>query len=118
MVSTDAILVYGFQIEEGSDDEERCQEFLDVDEEAWEKLEEHDVELVEHCSNESPMFILALADVGQRANRGSPEKLKIGEIASLDRTKSDAVLAKGAKVLGITPKAGEWLLCSHLDPAS
>ncbi len=118
MVVTDAILVYGFQIEEGSDDEERCQEFLDGDEEAWEKLQERDVELVEHCSDKSPMFILALADVGQCAHRGYAEKLKIEEVVSLNRAQSDAVLAKGAKLLGIEAKPGEWLLCSHWDPAS
>lgn len=60
------------------------------------------------------MFILALADVGETARRGYPEKLKIEEFTRLNPAEADTVLVKAAKALGITPKPGEWLLCSSL----
>jgi hypothetical protein len=118
MVSTDAIVVYGFQIEDGSDEEERCLAFLDTDEKAFEKLQKLNVELREHCSDKCPMYILALDDVGEIAHRGYPVGLRPEELLSLDRTKSDAVLAKGARLIGIEPRPGRWLLCSHWDPSS
>jgi hypothetical protein len=117
--SNDAILVYGFAIELYSDDEERCSELFDGND-GGEKREQferkHKVDIVVHCSEDNPMYILTVSSSYHVvAARGYPEKVQPAKLAALDRVKADAVLAKAATALGITPKTGAWLLCSYTD---
>lgn len=122
-VSTDALLVYGFPVDEddvpGGEDpweqmEDTLLEKLVGFTEKWvaggsgyfarrgEAEELMGVEIVGHCSNEETMYFIATSKI--RAWRGSPEKIE--ELVPGD----DVKLRAAAEVLGIkNPEIGFWL---------
>ena len=119
--STNAILVWGVDLDLGELEEEvqdRIEHLLD---DGWEELERLEkktgVALVSHCCSEEPMYILGLAATMTVARRGYPEK-----IVSLDLPKNaQESLTSFAEALGIvvTKKGkkwlGRWLLASERD---
>lgn len=108
-VSTDAILVWGFMIEEDSEEHEALELFMD------EKYSElcaaqkkfPGCELVWHCSDDYTMYIVGLKET--KAYRGEPKR-----IDSLDLPEdAQDTLNSFANLLGVEPQTGKWLLCSY-----
>jgi len=106
-VSTDAILCFGFEIEEDSDEHDRCHLLMDEKYEVLSKAEsKYGGSLVHHCSDGCTLYIVGIRET--KAWRGYPK-----EVTSLDVTDDErAKLADFAKAIGIEPKAPKWLLCS------
>jgi hypothetical protein len=124
-VSTDALLVYGFPVDEddvpeGEDPWEQMEDTLLRElagfSETWsenssgsgffERKRQAEkmmgVEIVGHCSNEATMYFIATSKI--RAWRGSPEKIET--LVPGD----DVKLRAAAEVLGIKdPEIGFWL---------
>jgi LmbE family N-acetylglucosaminyl deacetylase len=74
--STDAILTYGFQVEEGTAAHETCEALQD------ERYSEHSaaqkeigVEALGHCSDAQRMFVIGVIPLTTRAWRGNPVEI-------------------------------------------
>lgn len=103
-VSTDAILVWGFDVGE---DEEHLSE-IDYDE-LLKISKKHDGELVLHCSDSHPCYIIGLAHGCLCAYRGFPKKVKSLGLPHDAQKRLDAF----ACALKVKPQPGKWLLCSY-----
>ena len=115
-VSTDAKLVFGFEVgeEEGDYEHERCDALMDDDYATLTKVENsHGAELVYHCSDECREYILGLASTYVYAWRGHPKEVDVASLASMDRDEMNTHLVKAADALGLKSKPGRWLLCSY-----
>ncbi|HTR76954.1 MAG TPA: hypothetical protein VMH39_02550 [Gemmatimonadaceae bacterium] len=115
-VSTDAKLVYGFEVgeEEGDEEHDRCAALMDDDYDTLTKVEKRlGAELVYHCSDECTEYILGLKETYVRAWRGHPKDVDVGTFAAMSRDKMDAKLVEIAAALGLKAKPGRWLLCSY-----
>jgi hypothetical protein len=137
-VSSDGLLVYGYDLGELDDWEPAWQDededfaesvmtrllvasgFTETDwqvdgyfarkSEAEERL---GVELVTHCSYDYPMYVLGAAEF--RAYRGYPKALDLAELSNPEVLSGwNAKLASALEVLEITPEQGhpQWILCS------
>lgn len=73
------------------------------------------VTIIEHYSNSSPMYVLAVISTHTIANRGYPKVIDAANVAGLDRTAADKLLAQAAKHLGIARKPAGWVLCSFWE---
>ncbi len=124
-VSTDAILVFGFEYGEEGEDPEFLGEHEDLDDFIYAKhgktyddpYEERQalvracpIDLVPHCSDDYPMHIIAIRDTETRARRGyaeviNPQSLVISE----DKI---AAARKWCEGHGIEWQEPKWLLCS------
>jgi len=113
-VSTDAILVFGLSLPEGSDGEEVVNLVME-DEDNWERLEKLQrkigAEVVEHCSTGCPMYVIGVKI--RKAWRGQPVAI---DPAKLKATKKDVGAIRAlCKSLGVAfdAKKCAWWLCSH-----
>lgn len=112
--STNAQIVYGFEVEEDTLDHERCNQLMDEDYSSLTKLEkELGLELVYHCSGDFPLYIVGLASTYAIAYRGDVKELDPWAMTRMDTEEMDGQLAKIAMTLGITPKPGKWCLTSY-----
>ncbi|HEY6921952.1 MAG TPA: hypothetical protein VI653_00675 [Steroidobacteraceae bacterium] len=74
--STNAILTYGFQIEEDSEAHAVCEQLQDDRyDEASAAEKELDVEAISHCSSNCPMFVIGVVSLTTRARRGHPKEI-------------------------------------------
>ena len=127
-LSTDAILFYGFEVEEGYefpwDDPEGCDEIEDW----WMKLhgdatEEEKygfqyvkrnplpIEVIYHCSCEYPMYGLAIPKTSMTASRGYP--ISFNELP-YPSTEQMVELLEFCDKCGIEkPEKLSWVLCSQ-----
>ena len=115
-VSTDAKMVYGFEVgeEEGDSEHERCLALMDADYSTLTKVEKRlGAELVYHCSDQCTEYILGLKATYVQAWRGHPKEVDVASFADLSRAEMDAKLVEIAKALGLKAKPGRWLLCSY-----
>ena len=110
-MTTDAILVFGFEVEDGSLDWQRCQVLTERHRVLRQVKEDFDVELIRHGSAAEPRFLVGLTSLMRRARHG--------EIVELDRhlmvifkDRADEPLHAAAGVLGLTHKPGRWLLAA------
>lgn len=119
--STDAILVFGMQIEGESEDSEKIDAFLEEDDDGFgsDRLSKAEkktgADIVYHCSLEHMMYI-----VGTRAmvaNRGYPVTVDPGKLALSDKQRKTDLEAIEAlcRFIGIpfSPKKCKWWLCSN-----
>jgi len=123
-VSTDAILVFGMQIEDESEDSGKIDEILEEDDDeggtsGYDRLSKAEkktgAEIVLHCSAEHTMYIIGVR--AMQANRGypvavDPKKLVLSE----NQIKSDlAAIEALCEFVGIPFKAKKckWWLCSN-----
>ena len=112
-VSTDAKLVYGFEVDEDSDDHERCDALMDDEYSTLTAVEKRlGAELVWHCSNEFQRYIVGLTDTYVHAYRGYPVEVN-PKMFERSRPLMDAELIDIAEALGVEAKPGRWLLASH-----
>jgi hypothetical protein len=141
--STDAILVFGFDVGEenplqkvAGDDEDDSPELdvilaaraglvrpstADYKAPEWTKywaekeaLEKASpLEIVRHCSGDYPMYIMAVRGTKTRANRGYPSVIDPAALA-VTPEKIEAAKALCAE-LGIEWQEPKWLLCSMWD---
>lgn len=111
-VSTDAKLVYGFEIEPESDESEICDLLMDEEYDKLEAAEKLGGELVYHCSDEETMYIVGVDSTSVTAHRGYPKTIDPA-MFSADPTMLDATLRKFAEAIGVEPKTGKWLICSY-----
>lgn len=110
--TTDAILVYGFAVEDGSPDHERLDALLEEDLDLVERVEINDgVEVIFHCCDQATMYIVGLKVMLHRAKRGHPVDVHKHTMI-IHEEQADTILEKGAKALGLTPQKGRWLLAS------
>ncbi len=123
-VSTDAILVFGMQVEDESEDSEKIGSFLGDDEDedgdaGWQRVEAAEkktgAEIVYHCSTECTMYIIGTR--AMTASRGypvavDPKKLMLSE--KQIKTDLEAVEAL-CRIVGIPfrTKKCKWWLCSN-----
>jgi hypothetical protein len=118
--STGAILVFGIELEEEHEPWGRDQdEWLEKDgreilglqgEKQYEILEQHPVEIIQHCSYEYPMYILAVRETEKRAWRGEPFSI---DVEDLRIPIANTVLLKAfCERHDIEWKEPKWLLCS------
>lgn len=123
-VSTDAILVFGMQVEGESEDSEKIDEILEEDDNdggtsGWDRLEKAEkktgAEVVYHCSVECTMYIIGTR--AMCANRGypvavNPKALMLSE----KQTKVDLAAIEALCIfIGIPFKSKKckWWLCSN-----
>jgi hypothetical protein len=129
-VSTNAILFYGFLIEEDSDNQEVITmedgggtdrdnfwaRKFNLPENDWETIYEHQgeypVRIGTHCSGDYPMYYIAIRASEIVANRGYPEELKAEDLVK--KLEWDNQLREFCKIYGLTPpeKFG-WCLASY-----
>lgn len=114
-VSTDAIFVYGFEIDEEDDEgKERCQLLMD---ETYDVLVDAEkrlgAQLVYHCSDECTEYIVGLEKTYMKAWRGYPQTINVTKMALFNHAEMDAELRAIAEALGLEAKPGKWLLCSY-----
>lgn len=129
-VSTDGILVFGFEIGEEGDEPDFLAEHNGDFEEflhsvsglprwgepghsfaAFREFEKgFPIELVSHCSYEYPMYILAVNGTKKKASRGYPEVISPEELIISDE-KIEA-FKKFCDDYGIEWQEPKWLLCS------
>lgn len=112
--STDAILVWGFDL--GSEDDldekvhERIRYLNDDGYKELETLEKYTgAELVRHCSCDCPMYVVGVTRTKVRAYRGHPKEITSLE---LDVAEGQVSLKRFAEALGVEPKEGRWILAS------
>lgn len=126
--STDAILFYGFPIDDGSDNHEVLTGFgeneddgMDEDElwrkkfnlpedvDVWQHQKTHPVTIGGHCSCDCRMYYVSIKKSELTANRGCPKKVKTLDIDA----KWDEQLNEFCKVYGLKPpKSYGWHLVS------
>ena len=117
-VSTDAILFYGFPVDDGGPNHEIiCGSDLDADDEldedeiwrrkfalppevaVWQHQDKYPVTVGTHCSGDCPLHYVAVKKSEITASRGYPEEIK-----SLDvNPKWDRQLLEFCKVWGLKP---------------
>ncbi len=112
--STDAILVWGFDLgdREGLDEEvqNRIEHWNDDGYDEVTALEKSTgAELVSHCSCDCPHYIIGVTKTKTRAWRGHPQEI---ESLDLDVAEGQAALGAFAKALGVDTKVGRWILAS------
>lgn len=112
--STDAILVWGFDLGDYTDFPEALSDRIEyLTDEGYKELEALEksigVELVGHCSGEHRMYIVGVSKTKTLASRGYPVVITS---LKLSIVKAQAALDAFAKELGIEPKPGQWLLAS------
>lgn len=115
-VSTDAKLIYGFEVgeEEGDEAHERCKKLMDGDYSTLTKAEKKlGVELVYHCSDQCTEYIVGIRETYVRAWRGHPKEVPVEKFAQMSSSEMDVRLVEIAEALGLKPKPGRWLLCSY-----
>jgi hypothetical protein len=111
-VSTDGILAYGVDIG-GPDDEHWSLEVPDEFKEEGESeylyqlCKDFGCELVVHCSDPYPMYIIAAAKI--TAWRGHPQQIKNLDVPEGANERIAKALAK----LGLPAKAPIWILTSY-----
>ena len=112
--STDAILVWGFDIGDAEELPEEVAKRIDhLLDEGYDELESlqrlHGVELVQHCSGSCPHYIVGIEATKTVAWRGHPKT-----ITSLDLPGKtcQAALDAFAQAIGVEAKPGAWLLAS------
>ena len=66
------------------------------------------IELISHCSSDYPMWVVALRDTVQRANRGHPTTPTMREISDADR----AALKGFCEEFGLPWSEPAWVLAS------
>lgn len=123
-VSTDAILVFGMQVEADSEDSEKIETFLGDDENedgdaGWQRVEKAEkktgAEIVYHCSGEYTMYIIGVH--GMTANRGYPIEVNLKKLERTEReVKADLKAIEdlcGCVGISFRPKKCKWWLCSN-----
>lgn len=108
-VSTDAKLVWGFNVEEGTDEAAALDEFMDAKYDALRKAEKAGGELVYHQHGDCQAYIVGLKATYTCASRGNPEEIKSLDLPPDAQAQLDAF----AKALGLDPQPGKWLLASY-----
>lgn len=113
-VSTDAILVFGISLPEGSDGEQIINCVME-NEENWQRLEKLQrkigAEVVEHCSSGYPMYMIGVKL--KKAWRGQPVAI---DLAKLKATQKDVKAIRAlcaALEVPFDAKKCKWWLCSH-----
>ena len=103
-VSTDAILVYGFEMGEDGEDSEFAEKF-------YEEYDRNDgIEFVSHCSGEYPMWIIGISESRIRAWRGDPKMVDPAKL--IYRPEWDKAIIHAADEYGIQvdmDRLGWWL---------
>jgi hypothetical protein len=115
-VSTDAKLIYGFEVgeEEGDAEHDRCGVLQNAEYATLTKVTTSlGAELVYHCSDECTEYILGIKATYVEAWRGHPKEVPVARFAAMSSEEMDAKLVKIAAALGLKPKPGRWLLCSY-----
>lgn len=113
--STDAILVWGFDLGNEEDMSSELQErILFLNDEGYKELaakeKELGVELVRHCHHECTSYIVGRTSALVVAHRGDPKEIKsLPHIWPSDEER----LNRFAKWLGVKPEKGRWLLASY-----
>lgn len=109
--ATDAFLVFGFEVEDGSLDWQRCQLLAERPSVLREVKDELAVGLIRHGTAATPRFVLGMTSLLKRA--------PAGELVELDRhlmvifkDRADELLEQAARALGLTHKPGRWLLAA------
>jgi hypothetical protein len=123
-VSTDAILVFGMQVEGESDDSEKIDSFLGDDEDedgdaGWQRVEAAEkktgAQIVYHCSVECTMYIIGTR--AMTARRGYPVAIEPKKLALSEKQVTADLEAIEAlcKIVGIPfrMKKCKWWLCSN-----
>lgn len=115
-VSTDAILVWGFDLGDLSEIENEkiydTIEALDEDWEAEEKLEKKTgAKLVHHCCPNETMYIVGVTATETVVKRGYPKSIESLTVPPNAQTQ----LNDFAKAIGVEPKPGQWLLAVWWD---
>lgn len=120
--STDAILVFGIELEEEHEpwgEEQDEDDWLEKDgrdilglqgEKQYEIVNLHPVEIVQHCSYEYPMYVLAIRGTEKRAWRGEPLHITLEELKI--PTGNVALLKAFCERHNIEWEEPKWLLCS------
>lgn len=116
-VSTDALLVYGYEITDEVIDAVYARNEVDFDEWVTSVTWPGGISIVTHCSVASPMYIIAAGKF--EAHRGYPFELRdVPSLASLAAHPDVRQALDGAyRLTGDEPPAEgpQWLLCSHTD---
>lgn len=123
-VSTDAILVFGMQVEDESEDSEKIESFLGDDEDesgdsGWQRVEKAQkktgAEIVYHCSGEYQMYIVGVHQMC--ASRGYPVAVDPEKLERTERELSADLKAIeslcDAVGISFNPKKCKWWLCSN-----
>ncbi len=122
-VSTDAILVFGMQVKDESEDSEKIDTILEEEEGeggiSYDRLlkaeEKTGASVVWHCSGEHTMYIVGVRVM--EARRGYPVAVDPKKLASSEKqTKSDlAAIEALCDFVGIPfhAKKCKWWLCSY-----
>jgi len=122
--STNAILVFGFEIDGEGEKPEFLGEHEDLEEyivvkagkkdasyDEWRELEKAcPADLVRHCSCDYPMYILAVRGSKTTAFRGYPEKITIESMVI--EPEKVAALKEWCEANNVEYKEPGWLLCS------
>lgn len=113
--STDAILVWGFDLGSEEDFPEALADRIEfLQEEGYDDLkaleEKTGVELISHCSNDVTHYIIGVSATKTRAHRGRPK-----EVYSLEHPilEDQAAIDAFCKELGAKSDKGRWLLASY-----
>jgi hypothetical protein len=123
-VSTDAILVFGMEIEGESEDSEKIDAIMEEDDDeggtsGYDRLSEAEkktgAEVIFHCSAECTMYIVGTR--AMTANRGYPVAVDPKKLA-LTKAQIEADLAAIEALCGFIgipfkPKKCKWWLCSN-----
>lgn len=109
-VSTDAVLVYGYNLDENVLSDETI-ERIEHDRTIDGKLKSLGIEIVDHCSDEETLYILGVSSSEKRAWRGYP--LSFEELDDFHHMDGD--LREGLEILGVDPidlSTPRWWLAS------
>ena len=123
-VSTDAMLCYGFEVEEGSEDHRLVEQAMygydnyegnnHAEKARLKALSDGvDERIVTHCSDECRMYIVCAKGSDTLAWRGSPKEINVDELADRFMGPYERDIRGTCDLLGITFKPCSWLLCSY-----
>jgi hypothetical protein len=108
--STDAKLLYGFLVDDESDDAETCAVYMDDKYRELTKLEEATGCTIEwHCSDACTMYIACIKSSLTTAWRGKPKRIAHIHVAH----SWDNQLVDFAKSVGLTYTEPAWWLASY-----
>lgn len=101
--STDALLFYGWDYEEGEEPEGLP--------DMWERADkEFGIEISSHCSGDCPMYLVAAKLI--RAWRGDPKRNVLVEATATDTGEMQTRLRNFCAAMGIEYKEPSWILAS------
>jgi hypothetical protein len=108
-VSTDAILVYGFDLGEEEDiEDERIRDVIEKADNL--ELEDNRAAIVGHCSHDYRMIIVAVPNTKRVAKRGYPTTIDPASMAVPQERVAE--LRAFCEAHGIPWQEPRWILCS------